>query len=43
MDQPRLLSEGSNRTVKNKTKDGLSDGSIICNNEKVLIKQRLKK
>ena len=42
MDQPRLLSEGSDLTglVKNK-KDGLSDGSVIWNNEKCLIKQRL--
>ena len=29
--------------VKNKTKDGLSDGSVIFNNEKVLIKQHLRK
>tara|TARA_B100000767_G_scaffold6233_1_gene6019 strand:+ start:235 stop:345 length:111 start_codon:yes stop_codon:yes gene_type:complete len=29
--------------VKNKTKDGLSDGSIIWNNEKIHMKQRLKK
>jgi hypothetical protein len=29
--------------VKNKTKDGLSDGSVICNNEKVLIKHHLRK